>query len=58
LPINTVSVNGPATSKEELVAGCDVVIVGVPHSAYKTLQVPAHVEVIDLWGVLPKAAEV
>lgn len=45
-------------SKEELVAGCDVVIVGVPHSAYKTLQVPAHVEVMDLWGVLPKAAEV
>jgi len=45
-------------SKEELVAGCDVVIVGVPHSAYKTLQVPADVEVIDLWGVLPRAAEV
>ena len=45
-------------SKEELVAACDVVIVGVPHSAYRTLQVPADVEVIDLWGVLPKAAEV
>jgi UDP-N-acetyl-D-mannosaminuronic acid dehydrogenase len=45
-------------SKEELVASCDVVIVGVPHSGYRTLQVPSHVEVIDLWGVLPKAAEV
>jgi UDP-N-acetyl-D-mannosaminuronic acid dehydrogenase len=41
-------------SKEELVAGADVVIVGVPHSAYKTLAVPAGVDVVDLWGVLPK----
>jgi UDP-N-acetyl-D-mannosaminuronic acid dehydrogenase len=40
-------------TKEQLVERSDVVIVGVPHSAYRTLLVPAHVEVIDLWGVLP-----
>ena len=39
--------------KEQLVAVSDVVIVGVPHSAYKTLAVPAHVEVVDLWNVIP-----
>jgi len=41
-------------SKEELVGRAQVVIVGVPHSAYKSLQVPAGVDVVDLWGVLPQ----
>jgi UDP-N-acetyl-D-mannosaminuronic acid dehydrogenase len=40
-------------SKEALVERSDVVIIGVPHSAYRTLVVPAHVEVVDLWGVIP-----
>ena len=40
-------------TKEQLVERSDVVIVGVPHSAYRLLAVPAHVEVVDLWGVLP-----
>ncbi len=40
-------------SKEQLVERSDVVIVGVPHSAYRTLAIPAGVEVIDLWGVVP-----
>jgi UDP-N-acetyl-D-mannosaminuronic acid dehydrogenase len=40
-------------SKEELVARAHVVIVGVPHSAYKSLAVPAGVDIVDLWGVLP-----
>ena len=39
--------------KEELVARAQVVIVGVPHSAYRTLAVPADVDVVDLWSVLP-----
>ena len=39
--------------KEQLVASSDVVIVGVPHSAYRTLAMPAHVEVVDLWNVIP-----
>jgi len=40
-------------TKEQLVAQSDVVIVGVPHSAYRTLAIPAGVEVVDLWGVVP-----
>lgn len=39
-------------SKEQLVERSDVVIVGVPHSAYRGLLVPARTEVVDLWGVL------
>lgn len=38
---------------EDLVRSVDVVIVGVPHDAYRSLAVPAGVEVVDLWGVLP-----
>jgi UDP-N-acetyl-D-mannosaminuronic acid dehydrogenase len=41
-------------SKEELVRSVDVVIVGVPHAAYRGLRVPSSVEVVDLWGVLPR----
>jgi UDP-N-acetyl-D-mannosaminuronic acid dehydrogenase len=42
--------------KEQLVASSDVVIVGVPHSTYRTLNVPAQVEVVDLWNVIPARA--
>jgi len=45
-------------TKEALVERSDVVIVGVPHSAYRSLVVPRHVEVIDLWGVIPAHAPV
>lgn len=38
--------------KEDLVRRNDVVIVGVPHWAYRDLEVPPGVEVVDLWGVL------
>ena len=41
-------------SKEELVAASDVLIVGVPHSAYKQLRVPRRIELVDLWGVIPR----
>jgi UDP-N-acetyl-D-mannosaminuronic acid dehydrogenase len=44
-------------SKEELVASVDVVIVGVPHSGYRALAIPARVEIIDLWGALPEARQ-
>jgi UDP-N-acetyl-D-mannosaminuronic acid dehydrogenase len=40
-------------SKEELIASSDVVIVGVPHTAYREVRVPRHVHVVDLWGILP-----
>ncbi len=39
-------------SKEKLLASSQVVIVGVPHSAYRNLAVPDGVELIDLWGVM------
>jgi UDP-N-acetyl-D-mannosaminuronic acid dehydrogenase len=42
--------------KEQLVACCDVVIVAVPHSAYRGLIFPEHVDVVDLWGVIQTKA--
>ncbi len=42
-------------SKEDLVARSEVVIVGAPHSAYRSLRVPPSVERVDLWGILPPA---
>jgi UDP-N-acetyl-D-mannosaminuronic acid dehydrogenase len=42
-------------SKEKLVESSEIVIVGAPHSAYRELNVPAGVEVVDLWGVLPSS---
>lgn len=41
--------------KETLVRECDVIIVGVPHHAYRRLSVPAQKHVVDLWSVLPVA---
>jgi UDP-N-acetyl-D-mannosaminuronic acid dehydrogenase len=43
-------------TKEQLVQRSDVVIVGVPHSAYRTLAIPEGTEVVDLWGVIPSPA--
>ena len=40
-------------NKETLVRECDVIIVGVPHNAYRSLQVPAAKHVVDLWSALP-----
>lgn len=39
-------------SKEELIGSSDVVVVGVPHSAYKELVISDRVEIVDLWGVV------
>lgn len=41
-------------SAEELLSRCDVVIVGVPHTRYRDLRVPAGVEILDLWSILPE----
>ena len=38
-------------SKEEILKSCDIIIIGVPHSAYKGLVVPPNAEVVDLWGI-------
>lgn len=40
---------------DELLGRSDIVIVAVPHAAYRGLHVPAGVEVVDLWGVLRPA---
>jgi UDP-N-acetyl-D-mannosaminuronic acid dehydrogenase len=37
-------------SKEELIERSDVLIVGVPHSAYRYLRVPDGKRVVDIWG--------
>lgn len=39
-------------SKEELIATCPIVIIGVPHSTYKRLQIPKSTNVVDLWNVV------
>ena len=48
--------NTDFVSKEELINSSDVVVIGVPHSAYKGLAVPENVEVVDLWGVAKKTS--
>jgi UDP-N-acetyl-D-mannosaminuronic acid dehydrogenase len=40
--------------KETLVSKCDVIIVGVPHSAYRSLEIPKDKDVVDLWSTLPR----
>jgi len=41
-------------TKEEVIESCDIIIVGVPHSQYKGLVIPKHIDVVDLWGVVKK----
>jgi UDP-N-acetyl-D-mannosaminuronic acid dehydrogenase len=38
--------------KEQLLAGSDVVIVGVPHAAYRGLETAPGQLVMDVWGIL------
>jgi UDP-N-acetyl-D-mannosaminuronic acid dehydrogenase len=39
-------------TKEALIAASEIIIVGVPHSAYRGLEVPSTAEVVDLWEIL------
>jgi UDP-N-acetyl-D-mannosaminuronic acid dehydrogenase len=39
--------------KETVVEKSDIIIVGVPHLAYRSLKIPASKYVVDLWSVLP-----
>jgi UDP-N-acetyl-D-mannosaminuronic acid dehydrogenase len=41
-------------SKEELCRQSEVIFIGVPHHAYRKLEIPDRIEVIDLWGVCRK----
>ena len=43
-------------SPADLLVRSEVVIVGVPHTAYRGLRVPKGVEVVDLWNVLQRSA--
>ena len=49
--------NPDFVSKEELIKKSEVVIVAVPHSAYKGLILPRKTEVIDLWGITRKSTD-
>ena len=42
-------------SKQQLVKACDIVIIGVPHSAYAKLKIPKKVELIDMWPIVNRA---
>lgn len=44
-------------SKEELLATCNTIIIGVPHGAYRHLTVPDETHVIDLWNVVRKPTD-
>lgn len=39
-------------AKERLIAESDLIIIGVPHSAYRAIKVPKDKTVVDLWGVI------
>ena len=41
-------------SKENLVKQSEVIIVAVPHSAYKGISIPKGKHVVDLWGVVKR----
>ena len=41
-------------SKEKLIGGSDIIIIGVPHSAYNGMPMPDKKEVVDLWGIIKK----
>jgi UDP-N-acetyl-D-mannosaminuronic acid dehydrogenase len=41
-------------SKEDLIKRSSIVIVGVPHTAYRSVTVPDHVELVDIWGAIKK----
>ncbi len=38
-------------SRAELLRRCKVIIVGVPHSAYRKIKPPRNAEIVDVWGV-------
>ncbi|MDP2928742.1 MAG: nucleotide sugar dehydrogenase [Candidatus Omnitrophota bacterium] len=43
-------------SKEKLILHSDVIIIGVPHSQYRSMVIPKHKEVVDLWGIIKYGA--
>jgi len=43
--------NPDFVSKENLIRKSDVIIVAVPHSSYKGMEMPKGKEVVDLWNI-------
>src|SRR3989338_2893826 len=41
-------------SKEKLIKESEIIIIGVPHSAYKSVSIPKDKEVIDLWSIIKR----
>ena len=41
-------------SKEQLCRRAEIIIIGVPHKAYRRLKIPKSVEVVDVWGALAR----
>ncbi|MFO1497487.1 MAG: nucleotide sugar dehydrogenase [Verrucomicrobiota bacterium] len=39
-------------TKEEVIGSCKVVIIGVPHAAYRRLRIPSQAHLVDLWTVI------
>lgn len=46
--------NPEFVSRDELIRKSDIIIVAVPHSAYKHMVIPKDKEVVDLWKVVKK----
>ena len=44
--------NPDFVTKEELIRESEVIVVAVPHTAYKGLVIPRSKDVVDLWGVV------
>jgi UDP-N-acetyl-D-mannosaminuronic acid dehydrogenase len=40
--------------KQRLIMQSDIIIVGVPHSAYKSLKVPRTKKLVDPWGIIKR----
>jgi UDP-N-acetyl-D-mannosaminuronic acid dehydrogenase len=40
-------------SKEELVASSDIIVIGVPHKAYRSLALPTQTYLVDMWNCVP-----
>lgn len=39
---------------EQIYRDCQVLILGTPHKEYRELEIPPHIEVVDVWNFLPK----
>ena len=44
--------NPDFVTKEELIAASDIIVVAVPHSAYKGIVIPKGKAVVDLWNIV------